>query len=140
MLCCISGRLSRTAEPCARTLRIQSFHSIFLTFAGGRRAPPVCGRRVFFFVYSHTSRTVALRVPVSIRFDVTATMSFRVGYRACPLHVLSVSVVSMDSTIAEVVCEQRFLSLSCGRTRGISKCFVIYFFSGYIFLRRCLRL
>ena len=34
----------------------------------------------------------------------------------------------MDSTIAEVVCEQRFLSLSCGRTRGISKCFVIYFF------------
>ena len=34
----------------------------------------------------------------------------------------------MDSTTAEVVCEQRFLSLSCGRTRGISKCFVIYFF------------
>ena len=45
----------------------------------------------------------------------------------------------MDSTIAEVVCEQRFLSLSCGRTREISKCFVIYFFSGYIFLGRCLR-
>ena len=62
-----------------------------ITFAGGRRAPPVYGHRVFFFVYSHTSRTMALRVPVSIRFDVTAAMSFRVGYRACPLHVLYVS-------------------------------------------------